>query len=324
MIAKSHHIVPRLHLENFVGTEPAGQVWTYDALGGKQWPQRPLEAGTQTHFYSFRREDGTNDTRIEEMLGTFESNAAPVYESLLRGNIPDIGTQERVWFAEFLAIMFVRTPGARRRYAEIESCLLQTKLFSYAQNPKAFEKMVHALEKERGKPFDLETLEEVRRSMLQPGAYEILIPKERTFSALSAADDLAPIFHNMTWSLAYPMDGYFITGDNPVALTTDPGARHPAMGQSFKNRTAETSFPLSSSVMLLTSWDRDALTHGLYEKKHVDLLNELRAARSDRYLYAHCNDDEIATLAKNFRNERPEIASSGYGPPTFAPTRVGR
>jgi hypothetical protein len=283
-----------------------------------------LEAGTQTHFYSFKRSDGTSDTRIEEMLGTFESNAAPVYDSLLRGIIPKTGTQERVWFAEFLAIMFVRTSGARRRQAEIESRLLQTKLFAYAQNPKAFKKMVSALERERGEPIDLDTLEKVRQAMIKPGDYEILIPKERTFRALSAADDLAPIFYNMTWSLAYPADGYFITGDNPIALTTDPKTRHPAMGQSFRNRTAETSFPLSSDRMLLTSWDRDARALGVFERRDVDSLNELRAIRSDRYIYGHCKDEALGALAKKFRTVRPGIVSNGYGPSTFAPTRVGR
>jgi hypothetical protein len=92
MAPKAHHTVPRLHLQNFAGTNPPGQVWTYDATTGKCWSQIPEETGIQTHFYSVGRDDGTHDTRIEEMLSGFESRAAPVYESLLHGDIPEMAT----------------------------------------------------------------------------------------------------------------------------------------------------------------------------------------------------------------------------------------
>ena len=106
MGAKAQHTVPNLHLRNFAGTQPAGQVWTYDCVNGKSWSQIPEETGTSTHFYSVLKEDGTQDTRIEELLSANESRAAPVYKRLLGGEIPKIDTQARVYFAEFLAMMY--------------------------------------------------------------------------------------------------------------------------------------------------------------------------------------------------------------------------
>ncbi len=105
---KGHHTVSRLHLQHFAGSKPAGQIWTYDAVTGREWSAIPEETSVQTHFYSAERDDGSIDTRIEEFLSTVESNAAPVYEGLLRGQIPG-ESQERVDFAQFIALMYTRT-----------------------------------------------------------------------------------------------------------------------------------------------------------------------------------------------------------------------
>jgi hypothetical protein len=83
----------------------------------------PEETAIETHFYSAQNTDGTMDTQIEEYLQSVESNAAPVYEALLRGEIPK-DSQARVDFSIFLALMYVRTPAMRRMYAEGYSQLL--------------------------------------------------------------------------------------------------------------------------------------------------------------------------------------------------------
>jgi hypothetical protein len=325
MTTKAQHTVPRLHLQHFAGNSPAGQVWTYDSQTGKSWSQIPEETGITTHFYSLERDDGTQDTRIEEMLSEIESRAAPVYEALLRGIIPAINTQERVHFAEFLAMQFVRTTGMRRMSAEIHSHGLQSLCFAYAQHDGAFETLIRGVEKQRGKTMDDATKDMLREGLRDPSRFDIEVPKHLTIKALGAADALSPIFYNMKWSIAQPIGGYFITGDAPVIRTTDPKTRHPVMGDhGFNNRTAETSFPLSPQTMLLTSWDADARDHGLFEKEHVDALNELRAIHSERFLYTHVNDASIAELSKRFLDSSPKLKTSGFGPKKLAETKVGR
>jgi hypothetical protein len=325
MGAKAQHTVPSLHLRNFVGKAPAGQVWTYDSVNGRSWSQIPEETGTATHFYSIQKEDGTQDTRIEELLSANESRAAPVYERLVRSEIPKKDTQARVHFAEFVAMMYVRTSGMRRMNAEIHSRGLQTLSFAYAQNDAAFIRLIKEVEKERGETITPEAMEEVRAMMRDPSAYEVEIPKHMTLSLLGAADKIAPIIYNMTWSLARPLSGFFITGDHPVIRTVDPKTRHPALGDGgFKNKTAELSFPLSTDLMLLTSWDEGALPFGWFEREHVDALNELRAIHADRFLYSHTNDRLISDLATKFGGSRPEIRFSGFGPSNVAKTTVSR
>jgi Protein of unknown function (DUF4238) len=114
--AKSQHTIPRLHLQHFVGPEPAGQVWTYDAISGKRWSRVPEETCVQTHFYSAERSDGATDTRLEEFLSQVESRAAPVYEALLKKRLPR--DQARADFAQFLALMHCRTTTMRRMAAK--------------------------------------------------------------------------------------------------------------------------------------------------------------------------------------------------------------
>jgi hypothetical protein len=325
MGGKSQHTVPRLHLCNFAGAEPAGQVWTYDCVSGKSWSQIPEETGTVTHFYSVQKEDGTHDTRIEDMLSAIESRASSVYKSLLSGEIPKKDTQARVYFAEFVAMMYVRTSGMRRMNADIQSRGLQTLNFAYAQNDAAFNRLIQGVEKDRGGTITPAIKEEVRAMLRDPSAYDVIIPKHMTLRALGAADKIAPIVYNMKWSLGQPLSGFFITGDNPVIRTVDPKTRHPVMGDGgFKNKTAELSFPLSTDLMLVTSWDEDALDFGLIEREHVDKLNELRAIHADRFLYSHVDDKSISNLAEKFGGSRPEIRFSGFGPSNFSKTTVSR
>src|SRR5580700_6297868 len=107
-IPKSQHVIPRLHLQHFAGSQPNGQVWTYDSTTGKAWSAIPEQTAMQTHFYSAENLGGTMDTRIEAFLAEVEGRAAPVYEDLLRMVIPK-DSQARMDFAQFLALMYVRT-----------------------------------------------------------------------------------------------------------------------------------------------------------------------------------------------------------------------
>jgi hypothetical protein len=92
-------------------------VCTYDAVKGKSWFAAVAETAVESHFYSGELNDGTKDTLIETHLAEIESKAAPVYERLLRGDIPD-QSQGRMDFAHFLGLMFSRTRAMRRMAAE--------------------------------------------------------------------------------------------------------------------------------------------------------------------------------------------------------------
>jgi hypothetical protein len=323
-IPKRHHFIPILHLKHFAGDDPKGQVWTYDATTGDVRSAVPDETAVEGHFYSAQRIDGTMDTRLEEHLAKMESAAAPVYEALLRCEMPK-ASQTRADFATFLALMYVRTPAMRRMAAEVHGKGIQTLLYTNASNRQIFESSMKRFEKERGEPIDAAMKESIRQDMLDPSGYVIEIPKESTFSALSVADTLAPLFLEMKWSLIVAEHGYFITSDNPVVRSVDPITRHPVMGDhGFYNKTAEVSVSLSPKMLLVMSWNKDALELGVLERDHVHHTNRILAAHSERYLYAHIRDRRLARLATEFKDSRPGMTTLGPGPKKFAAIKVSR
>jgi Protein of unknown function (DUF4238) len=271
--AKSQHTIPRLHLQHFVGPEPAGQVWAYDATTGKRWSAIPEETCVQTHFYSAERNDGAMDTRLEEFLSQIESRAAPVYEALLKGLLPR--DQARADFAQFLALMHCRTTTMRRMAGEIHGRGAQIAAYAWASNPDSFETLTRSLEAEKGEKIDPALKEQVRQMMLKPQGYEVEISKESTFMALAASDKLTPILHNMKWSLAEPEHGYFITSDNPLVRRVEAKTYHPIYGDhGFLNKTAEVSFPLSPKLLLLLTWEENAKVFGVLPREHVGTIND--------------------------------------------------
>ena len=322
MSPKRHHTTPILHLKHF--TDANGQVWTYDAETSYTRPAAPRNTAVQTHFYSAEDVGGTIDTRIEEYLSKVESAAAPVYEELLRGELPE-GSQARADFATFLALMYVRTPAMRRMHGEGYGRYLQILVYAHALDDRIFERTIKGFERERGEPLDPETKKRLRSDMLDPAGYALEIPKEKTFGALNIADKLAPIFYKMRWSLVVAEHGYFLTSDHPLVRTVEPRAYHRMYGDhGFLNKTAEVSFPLSPKVILILSWDETALGRGVLGRIHVTALNRVRAAYCDRYLYAHVRDKRLEKLAAEFKGSRPGMTTLGFGPKKFAAVTVAR
>jgi hypothetical protein len=321
---KRQHFIPILHLKHFAGSDPQGQVWTYDAETSAVRSAVPKETAVQSHFYSAEGDDGAMDTRIEEYLATVESYATPVYEGLLRGEIPK-GSQARADFATFLALMYVRTPTMRRMHGEGYGRFLQTLVYAHALDDRIFERTIKGYERERGEPLDPETKKRLRSDMLDPSGYALEIPKEKTFGALNAAEKLAPIFYKMRWSLVVAEHGYFVTSDNPLVRIVKPRPYHRMYGDhGFLNKTAEVSLPLSPKVLLLLSWDETALERGALGRKHVTALNRVRAVYCERYLYGHVRDKRLEELAAEFKGSRPGMTMLGFGPKKFAAVSVVR
>jgi hypothetical protein len=318
------HFIPILHLKHFIGPNPKGQVWTYDAHTGKVFSGAPENTAVQTHFYSAERPDATMDTQLEEFLSEIEGNAAPVYEALLCGEIPR-ESRERAYFSMFLALMYVRTPAMRRMTAEIIGRQIQIMQYAYGSNPKAFDALLQRLEKEQGLSFDAEARSLLQEAMINPADYIFEIPQEHTFEGLHAADHLAPILHQMKWSLASSVQEFFITCDNPVVRHVDPKTRHPFYGDhGFFNKTAEVIFPLSPKLLLLMSWNENVPELGTFKRGRADLINRSLAAHSDRYLYAHVHQERLIQLAAEFRDMWPEMTTKGFGPDKFGEIKVLR
>lgn len=319
---KRHHVIPRMHLQHFAGQHPPGHVWTYDALSGKVWSATPENTAVEGYFYSGERTDGSMDLALENLISKIETAAAPTYDALLRGEIPG-ETEDRANFAHFLGLMYSRTRAMRRMAAETASRMMQIQAYATGKHPKAFEQSMRRYEQHLGRPVGKEEREEYRESLLNPSQFEFMIDKAITLRAVAAADQLAPILFTLKWWLMTAADGsVFITSDNPLVREVDPKSVSPIYGDmGFLNPTAEITFPLSSTKLLMIS-PRDVRFVDALPVESVHRANQARAAQSDQFLYASVNDLAIERLAREFRDSRPAMTTQGFGPTTFGKTKV--
>ena len=296
-----------LHLRYFAGDAPVGQVWSYDAQAGTFWSAIPEEIAVQTHFYSATKADGTIDTRFEKLLSEVEGRAAPVYENILKGVIPKDGRARRD-FAQFLALMHVRTPAMRRVTAEVLGRGIQIHSYAYSETGEAFDALTKRVENEKGERIDPGVKETIRETMLSPSGYEMFVPQAHTLMALDASDKLTSIFFDMRWSIALAAHNFLITSDNPLVQDINPKSCDRIYADhGFLNKTAEVTFPLSPRMLLLLSWKDDVREIDALERDQVHLMNKIRAANSDRYLYAHMRHKSIDDLAREYKNSRQAV-----------------
>jgi hypothetical protein len=103
----------------------------------------------------------------------------------------------------------------------------------------------------------------------------------------------------------------------------DPATVHPFYGDmGFVNPTAEVTFPLSHSHLLLMTLQDESYAPTL-SPDLVDFANQARAAHADRYLYAAQQDQRIVALAETFRDSRPSTTTEGLGPQKFGKISIG-
>jgi len=92
MAGKAQHTVQRFHIAQFVGHAPKGHVWIYDNRSDKPRSAIPDNVSIENNFYSFERDDGTWDNRLDDWITNVEGKATPVYMKLPRRQHPALLT----------------------------------------------------------------------------------------------------------------------------------------------------------------------------------------------------------------------------------------
>jgi len=86
------------------------------------------------------------------------------------------------------------------------------------------------------------------------------------------------ILSNMTWQFFVASDKEeFFTNDNPIFYFREYGINKPF---------SELSFPISSKVCLVASWQEVAEGYFLADAAQVDTINDRTAQRAGQFLYA--------------------------------------
>lgn len=319
---KDHHHVSRFYLEGFA--EPTGKrhVWTYDKQSGAVRHAIAKETGFEKHLYSVTADDGSRVTALEDWIAMVEHKAAPVLAKVLRGE--QITDQERADFSSFLALMYVRTNAFRRLWAEMHGQMMQVRLYATAAHDEAWATMLRRYEAEHGERTP-EMRERRRKAMLDPSAYALGFPRERTLGALMAHDTIVEDIFNMRWTFIQARaEDFFIASDAPLTRVIPPRYRNPMRGGGFADPRIKVTCPLSSRMCWFGHWDRDVGPRINADTALVRHLNRVRAKYAERFLYAPCEDDGLKALAREFSDHREKMVFSGFGPLNPAEVKVTR
>jgi hypothetical protein len=308
---KDHHLIPEMHLKHF--TDAKGMVWTYHKASGNLSQAVPRETCVQRNFYAVEREPGQYHDDLELCLSLVESNATPIYEKLLRGEIPQ--GDERGHFALFIGTMYARTPGMVRMFAEAMGSGVGMVAAMLTTSRAKFDEAIDKTEEELGS-LDPAIRDQMFEFLKNPDKYKIDVDRSAGLRALGVSERMAGIFYGMGWSLLMPKDksDFFITSDHPVARIV-PEMPNSFFGDGgFMNPNVQVTFPLSPDCLLIMTWGRDALSGVIpIRRMTVHSQNKQRAFFAEAQIYADRRDAGIQALVKKYKDQRANITISGFG-----------
>lgn len=279
--SRKHHTVPQMLLKHFTGNDPQGKVWVYDN-NIRVYPSLPKEIASQKNYYSFSNDEKNRNDEFEDMFSYAESKAAPIYEKLLTGHIPQ--GEEREHFADFLACMCLRTTSVRKAAANY---------------------LGYYLHEEAQKADD------ERNAVNSNKIEEIIINGKPDLIIFKKLGKISEIFCKMNWNILGSEVPIFITTDNPLIIRLKDINRGPFDLKVLTDKNVIITFPLSPvRCMLLHCSIEEKGDHITYLTSSASkYLNKIRVESFDRYVISHCDSEGIKKLIRKI-NELIENSSS--------------
>lgn len=274
-----HHYVPQQYLRGFAVPESPGEIWMYDKLSRRS---------VQTSIKFIVQEAGYYSEKTEKQLSELvEGPAYHALNKLRRGE--SIGDTERTHMALYIGTMLMRVPRRRRKAFEMLPGVLEdtinkvsTQVEQWAHSEGAdpqvvsrrFAELERARESLRREP-PLEVVEQIRAPW----------PSERVLALVSA----------MTWRIVSTGGvAFFLTSDNPAYFFEAYGLGNPE---------SELTFPLSSDMALLASWQGMPLEIIFLNAKPalVKEVNRRVASGAERFVFYHAREEWVAKIADKQR-----------------------
>jgi hypothetical protein len=236
---REHHVLPELYLRGFVIKGDKPFIWTYKRgesynPGTGKITNNPYKISVKAKrvrdFYAYPKKDGRKDyDTYENILESLEKPANPIFKKI-RAFTP-IGAEEKRTFALYIVQMLRRVPAYRKNMKEL---LVKTAPNYVPRNPP----------KEIVENLSLEEIRQIAQEIAQEDGVEIQ-SQLRSFTTAKDSILIDKIF-GMRWQFFIAPSGHpFLTGDNPVHFPEKLGLKH---------IKAELSFPISSKVTLVASW----------------------------------------------------------------------
>ena len=313
---RRHHVNPRFYLRAFQIEDEEGYIWRYDSTSGEVLKLSIGNAAVQRDYYSHVNPEGLRDTEfVENLISNVEGVVAPVFRKVLAGK--KLSKQERMTFAFFVALSWLRAPATRRQTAELIGAMVKMIAFANAADPKQFQASYRQMEEhEKTEAKDRlsdDKIEELRVFMLGDG-YQLNVAEQMTLLPLAHLQEVAEPIYQMKWTWAEAPAGIdFVTGDSPVVRDIHPKYQHPMEGPGFRNRFVIVSLSLSPRLCWIGTWNEAMPEVLAVSKTQVKMLNRLRAIHAEQYLYASTRQRGFSKLAVKYHGPGAQLAPSGFG-----------
>ena len=300
-----HHYLQKAYLDRFA--ENARIDVILRQTGELRAGQRTSSIANIRGLYTSTDENGQRDGSME---GTFAreiegpairiiNNATSVFPYIPVGS-------EREVLSLYIALQYLRTPAAKRRFETDAGRLAAMELFNIANNPEKIQAFLQA----RGEDSSDEAIKSYRRSILKGIKDNELLPNNNLWLQ-SIADGLGYITPILTqrynWHIFAYNDSCLITSDQPLVLRK---INNNYRGTGFGNAD-EVLFPLGKKHALILSTDPNLEegVHFIDDNEHIEMLNDLVLRNS--YLEAYCPPSISSTYSGKALGRRPLTQMSG-------------
>jgi hypothetical protein len=243
---KGQHFVHRAYLDGFRDPslvkrgKPALWVYVQNKI---PFPQNTANVAKRNYYYCYD-DKSKRQFVAEHGLAKLEGLALPVLNQL-RGHKFDLTPEDRLTFAGYIALSYLRVPAFERHANRIDELLQAKKLEYMASNPHALKAAANSLSK-KARPI---TVDELHAKLT--GGTVVVKQSNRGWSVRKMFEYLIAFQYtiaDMRWQFAVAAedDDGFLTSDNPVSLF-DPTARSIALASS---PLAHFLFPVCRTVCL--------------------------------------------------------------------------
>jgi hypothetical protein len=313
----SHTAAPKAYLNQFARNQSPSdrkpKLWVYER-GKSPFPSTPRRVGKKNGYFAVKKDNGSRDESMEEILATLEARGAGLLP-LLNCETYVMSSRDHESVIGYIALAFARA-SARRD--------LSRKMFGYICD--AYRELVvdDAWLREQVKAYEYftgvltspEQMSGATKKVIQKMSDPEQANNGFVQGLLRLAEGIFTDLRSKPWQIWEAPDGaQFITTDNPViTLKADTwGAFSPGWG--FRTPGATAAFPLSPRCCLVIGDGIPAASRYWRRAtpRDVNGVNQALAMCMDRWAYAADRSMEIEQLVNRMGG------SVRYGVNAFVP-----
>ena len=276
---KRHHFLPKFYLNGFARD---GLVWLYDREKKEYRCQQPLNTAVIGNFYVFENTEGEKDYSLESFFSKIEGSAKSTIGKLEAGGT--ISPEERLYLANFIALLMVRSPKFDRLTNEVADSALKHVIKHAVPTVEAAEKMVQQHGERTG---EKQITAESMFAFIHNEKFRIKVSRNTVISImLEQAQKVTFEVAMMDWMImhAHPTSA-FITSDEPIGFIVPDEFRktgEPVLG--LASQKIVKFVPLSQKVAIALGQFGGGLGHLGMPRDQVRSANKMVATECDRYV----------------------------------------